>query len=44
MPSCQAGEGEAEKNAVEFIELNNTDWQICNYELWIEQTVDKEKF
>ena len=32
MPSCQAGEGEAEKNAIEFIELNNIDWQISNYE------------
>ena len=35
MPSCQADEGEAEKNAVEFIELNNTDWKslIMNFGL-----------
>ena len=35
MPSCQADEGEAEKNAVEFIELNNTDCKslIMNFGL-----------
>ena len=44
MPSCQEDEGEAKKNAVEFIELNNTDWQISNYELRIGRTVEKEKF
>ena len=32
------------KQVVEFIELNNTDWQISNYELWIGRIVDKEKF
>ncbi|KAL6311753.1 hypothetical protein AAG906_022958 [Vitis piasezkii] len=26
LPCCQADEGEAGKNEVEFIELNNTDW------------------
>ena len=42
MPSCQADEGKAEKNVVEFKELNIRDWQISNYELQIGRTVDKE--